>query len=431
MGKITAVVLAISVCLGILFWKFAPNFSQGEPEDSGPITLNIWGFAEDEMLLRPITEAYKKERLNVTIKFTPQNLQNYRLRVQTQIANNQGPDIFIIHNSWVPMLLRTNTISQAPDSFVTLSDITRDYYPVVKDSLTFNNQIYALPRGVDGLALYYNEDILKSAGVAVPQTWEQFREIAIKTTVVGSDGKIKTAGAAMGTTNNVDYWSDILGLLFFQQLVNPETPDTEAGAEVIDFYTSFYNDPSRRVWDRDLEASTQMFKDGRLTFLIAPSSKIAYLKDVNPALNFKTAPLPQLASRYVSYGSFWAYAVANNSQYKDAAWDFLTFLTSEGGEYTYNQEALRSGRLPLPYAHKNLQKELSQDPLFGIFAYQGPFYKSWYLSSGTLDQGINDEMIKLFQSVVEKSNLGHSSLSELRSVAPSIKEVLNKHRPAQ
>lgn len=430
MGKIIAIVLAISVISGVLFWKFAPNFSQTS-EDNGPVTLNVWGFAEDEMLIKPIIEAYKKERPNVTIKFTPQNLQNYRLRVQTQIANNQGPDVFIIHNSWAPMFIRTNTISSAPETLITMNDINKDYYPIVKDTLTFNNRIYALPRGVDGLALIYNEDILKSAGVSVPQTWEQFREAAIKTTVVGADGKIKTAGAGMGTTNNVDYWSDILGLLFFQQLVNPETPNTSAGAEVIEFYTSFTKDPSRSVWSKDLEPSTQLFKDGRLTFLIAPSSMISYLKQSNPTLNFKTAALPQLASRYVSYGSFWAYAVSNNSQYKDKAWDFVTFLTSEGAEYTYNQEALKTGRFPLPYGHKNLQKELSQDALFGIFAYQGPFYKSWYLSSGTLDQGINDEMIKLFQTVVDGNILGQSALSGLGQIAPSIQEILSKHRPAQ
>ena len=425
MGKIIAIVLAISVFLGFAFWKFSPAF-EGKSQ-TGPITLTLWGLWDDDSFVKSAIDSYEKAHPNITVNYTHQPSINYRTRVQTQISSGQGPDIFEIHNSWLPMFLQTSYISPMPDTVETFDDYTKAFYPIVTDSFTKNKRIFAIPFSIDGLALYYNEDILKAAGVNPPIYWSDFIDSAVKMTVKDSAGNIQTAGAALGATNNVDYWSDILGLLFAQQPgVSFEHPDSQLGADVLTFYTSFIIDPRRKTWDVTLENSTQAFSEGKLAYYFAPSSQVNSMKQKNPSLNFKVIPVPQLPSHdSVGWGDFWGLSVSANSQYPTEAWNFLKFLTSAEEEKSLYQEDLPGKLIGQPYSRAELQNELLSDPFAGAFVAQGPYYKSWYLSSDTADAGINDQMVNLFQgavnSVIQQNVPPQSALS---AIVPQIQSTL-------
>lgn len=431
MPKIVILVLALAVSAGVLFWKFGPDLTQRSVAEK-EVTLTFWGLWEDENLIRPAIDAYKSINPKVTISYNFQSTRNYRSRVQTQIANNQGPDIFMIHNSWVPMFLKTNTLSSAPDSVINFDDYSKTFYPIVSETLTQNKKIYAFPRGIDGLALFVNEDILKAAGVAPPQSWEQFVDAAVKTTVIDTEGKIKTAGAAMGTTGNVDHWPEIIGLLFLQQPgASLERPNSAEGAEVLKFYTDFVLDPNKKVWDASMESSTQAFASGRLAFYFAPSWRAYELRVANPQLNFKVVPVPQLPGKVVAWGTFWGYAVAANSTSQKQAWEFIKFLTTPDVERLLYQQAAQIRLLGLPYSRISMQKELISDPIVGAFVAQAPFYKSWYLSSHTFDAGVNDEMINYYEDAINATLQGQSPLAALQITAQGVAQVLDKYTGTQ
>ncbi len=426
MRKLIILVLALSTFLGFLYWKFAPDFNQ-KPVVEGPITLTVWGLFEDDAAMAPLIQAYKKLKPNVTVNYVKQSPLNYRSRVQTQVTSGQGADIFMIHDSWLQMFLKVNALSELPTSVLSNTEYEQIFYPVAKRSFMRENKVYAFPREVDGLALYYNEDILKAAGVTVPVTWSDFVTAAGKVTVTGSDGSIQTAGAALGTTTNVDYWSDIIGLLFLEQPgANLERPDNEKSAEVLKFYTSFITDPRKKVWDVNLDSSTQAFLSGRLAFYFAPSTKIAEIKKINPNLNFKIAPVPQLTSKRVSYANFWGYAVSPTSKNQKAAWEFVKFLTlPDSQRFFYQEKAKVNEGYGLPYSRVDLQSQLADDPIMGAFVNQGPYYDWWYLSSGTQDQGMNDQIIKLYQEAVNATLLGQDPQAALQITARGVQQVLN------
>lgn len=429
MKKIIIVVLILSVILGFLFWKYAPSFFSKSGGNS-QIELKLWGLWEDDSLIKPAIEEYSRLHPNVKVSYNHQNSINYRTRVQTQIINNQGPDILLIHNSWLSMFLKTNSLAPLPISVMTDDEYTRTFYPVAKSSFSKNGKIYALPLEIDGLALYYNEDLLKNIGAKVPQTWPEFIDTASAVTVKDAQSNIKTAGAALGTTSNVDFWPDILGMLFSQQPgTSLEHPDNDKGAEVLKFYISFITDPKRKVWDIPLESSTQAFYEGKLAFYFAPSWRANELKVSNPNLHFKIAPVPQIPGQpRAAWATFWAFGVASNSPHQKEAWDFLKFLTSAQVEKLLYQEASKVRLFGEPYSRMDLQGEVSQDPLVGAYVVQGPYYKGWYLSSKTFDQGINDEMIKYFEDGVN-SVVGQNQdpKQALQTVAKGVNQVLDKY----
>ena len=54
------------------------------------------------------------------------------------------------------------------------------YYPGPVNSCTLNGRLYGVPFGSNDLVLFYNEDMLKKAGVSVPTTWDELLDAAAK-----------------------------------------------------------------------------------------------------------------------------------------------------------------------------------------------------------------------------------------------------------
>lgn len=430
MKKIIIIVLVLAIVLGFLFWKFGQNlpfFKQKAPQ--GPITLTYWGLWEEDNLIRPAVLEYQKQNPNITISYVKQSSTNYRTRVQTQIREGVGPDVFRIHNSWLPMFAAD--LAPSPADAFSLEEYRNLFYPVAVDSLVKNNQILAAPMEIDGLALFINEEMVKGIGGNPPLNWQQFIEAAAKMTVKDSSG-IKTSGAAMGSTGNVDHWSDILGLLLFQQPgVNLNNVATTTVAEVINFYTGFVTDPKRKTWDTNLPPSTQMFAQGRLGFYFAPSWRAHELRVANPNLKFKVAPVPQLSDNKAAYASFWAEAVSKNSKNTAEAWKFVKFLTSAPAQRLAYQQASQVRLFGEPYSLKSLAQELANDPIVGAFINQGPIYKFWYLSSNTFDGGINDEMIKYWEDGINATLAGADPMGALQTVDRGVQQVLDKYTKSQ
>ena len=430
MKKLIIIVLSLSIILGFIIWKFGPSislFNKIKPKE--PITLTYWGLWEDDNLIKPLIDEYQKSHPLIIINYVKQSSVNYRTRVQTQIRNGVGPDVFRIHNSWLPMFQLD--LAQAPVDIFTLSDYRSLFYPIAEASFVKENQILAAPMEVDGLALFYNEDILNGVGGKPPKNWQEFIDLATKMTVRDSSG-IKTAGAGIGSVGNVDHWPDLIGLLMMQQpgvdLNNVAAPQV---SEIFKFYTDFVIDPKRKTWDVNLPSSTQMFVSGRLGFYFAPSWRAHEIRVANPNLKFKVVPVPQLSGKSVAYGSFWAEAVSKTSKYQKEAWQFIKYLTSEEAEKLAYRGASQIRLFGEPYSLVSLGNELANDPIVGAFVTQGPIYKSWYLSSNTFDNGLNDEMIKYFEDGINATLQGTSPDIALQTVDRGVKQVIDKYTKIQ
>lgn len=430
MKKIALIVVGFSAILSYLFWKYSPNLTtitfKKAPE---VVNLNYWGF-EDEKVIKEVVDSYQKTYPKVKINYVRQTLLNYRTRVQTQIRSGVGPDVFQIHNSWVAMMV--SDLSPAPVSIITLGEYGQIFYPVAYDSLIAGGKIYALPIEVDGLALYVNSDILKAAGLTLPTTWQEFINTATTVTVKNEQGQIQTAGAALGTTSNIDFWPEILGLLLIQQpKVDFISPASEQAAEVLKFYTSFVVDPKSKTWDVNLASSTWMFINGKLAFYFAPSSQADVIKAANPALNFTTQVVPQLPGRNVGWGSFWAEAVSPESKYPKEAWEFVKFLSLGNSRQLIFQAQTQAGSTGKPYARIDLANSQINDPVLGSFIKQAPYYKWWYLNSQTQDAGINEEIISHYQQAVDATLQGQDTKATLQNISPLIRQSLDKYTKAK
>src|SRR3989344_7479570 len=144
MKRIIIIVLSISIIFGFLFWKFAPNLSLfNKAKPAGPITLTYWGLWEDDNLIKPLLAEYQSKNPNVVINYERKSSLNYRTRVQTQAREGVGPDVFRIHNSWLPMF--EGDIYPSPQSVFNINDFRLSFYPIAEQSFVKGSQIFAVP----------------------------------------------------------------------------------------------------------------------------------------------------------------------------------------------------------------------------------------------------------------------------------------------
>lgn len=436
------IIFALIVLLGGIILLII-SFFQGKGLKKTSITLTYWGLFEPASVFEQVINDYEKSHPGVKINYSQEDLKYYSPRLQAALARGEGPDIFRLHQTWVPMLGKY--LSVLPSSVYDSASFEKDFYPSAVTSLKFKNSYVAIPLEYDGLALFYNEDLFRAIGAVPPKTWKELKSLACKLTVKDQQGKIRTAGVALGTTANIDQWSDILGLMMLQNgadLNNPAGCSKEGaclGRDALIFYTLFASDHACEgeevnpgaVWNASLPGSTYLFAGGSLAMYFGPSWKVFDLKAINPNLNFKVVPVPQLEGINVAWSSFWAEGVSNKSKYQKEAWDFLKYLSSDAVlQKLYNtQSALRL--FGEPYPKTNLANLLKDQSYVFPFLQQASFAKSWYLSSNTNDEGINTRIIKYYEDAVNAASGGSDPVSALSTVSSGVTQVLGQYESAK
>ncbi len=416
-----------------------PFLPSSTSKPSGPITLKYWGLWEPESVMKQVISDYQTSHPNVTIQYQKQTAQQYRERLQARIASGEGPDIFRFHNTWTPML--KNELAPLPTTVMDNQTFEKTFYPTAKYDLKMGNNYYGIPLGFDGLALYYNEDLFKAANIqSPPATWEELRTISSRLTQKDpKTGQLKVSGVALGATSNVDHWSDILGLMmlqngvemtkgnevYFNKSLTADTPPRNLGEDALSYYTLFVTQD--KVWDPTWEPSTMAFSSGRVAMIFAPSWRVFDIRSANPALNFKIAPVPQLPGGTVSWASYWAEGVSAKSPNQAEAWAFLKYLSeTQTLRKLYGEEA-KTRLFGEPFSRQDMASSLQDEPYAGAYISSAPIARSWYLTSNTNDNGIDDKTIKYFEDAVNSVVGGGNPTVALETAAKGVTNVLTQY----
>lgn len=421
-ASVLVILMAFFTAKYLLGNKNQNDLSQGE--------IVWWGLWEDDLIFRDAITEYESKNPNIKIKYVKQSKEDYRERLTNALAKGIGPDIFRIHNTWVPMY--KVELSNAPVALFSITDFSSSFYPISVSDLTLDTGIVGVPLEFDGLVLYVNEDIFEKSGKNIPMTWNELRQTARELTIKDENDAIIQSGVALGRTENVDHWPEILGLMMLQNGVDLSKPTGKLAEDALDFYTLFSSDD--KVWDATQPSSTVAFSGGHLAMYIGPSWRALEVRLQNPNLRFKTVPVPQLPKTGsneadVNYASYWVEAVWNRSKNKTASWDFLKYLsTKEVLEKTYNQ-ASKTRMFGEPYSRQDMSSLLVDHPIIGAVVKSGNTSQTWFLQSKTWDgpTGINSQINKYFEDAINLVNTGKEAKIALEPVAQGVIQVLSQY----
>lgn len=413
-------VIIVLALIGVGGW-FAWNMFSANRQ----VTITYWGLWENESIIRPIIADFEAQNPSVKVEYVKQSQKQYRERLTAAIDRGEGPDAYRFHNTWVSML--KNELAPAPEDIMTAEEFTSTFYPVAKADLVGGSSVYGLPLMFDGLGLYINEDIFSASGLTPPSTWEDVLALVPQLTVRNETG-ITTSAIALGTTNNVEHFSDIVATMIMQnggKLVDPTGTSAE---EALLFYKKFsdQNDPMY-TWNETFDNSVYAFATGRVAMILAPSWRAFDIKQITPTANFKIVPIPQLPGNTVNWASYWVEGVSAKSKNQKQAWEFIKFLTNKESAVKLYTEASKTRLFGEPYARVDLAATLAGDPYVEAYVTEAPTAKSFPLASRTFDNGLNDKLIKYIEDAVNSVQSGNSPTQALTTAAGGFNQVFSQY----
>lgn len=344
------------------------------------VNLQYWSVFNDSQDMQVLFDAYHTVAPNVTISYKKLNVTDYENQLIQALAQGRGPDIFSVHNTWLPRYLdklESIPANQSPiDQFV----------PIVKQVADVDNQIYGLPYSVDTLAMYYNPKVLNSSGVAtIPTTWDEF-DAAIKKMAQRDGADFTQMGAALGTVNNVNRGIDPLELMMLQngtQMTDDaHTKATFAGDQKnspgLAAFNKFlsYSKPtsSTYTWNNSLSDAFTAMINGHLGILFNYSYNYDKILNLNVGAGIRVAPVPQIAgtTNPVALGNFWLEGVSKKSQQQLEAWKFIVWATGANGAKVFAEQTKKPG------ARMDILATQKGDRAIGAFASQAEIATTWY-----------------------------------------------------
>jgi len=424
------IIIIIGIVLSvILIVLLAITLLSKKKISSGQITW--WGLWEDASVVQPLIDEYQNTHPGIKINYIKQSHQDYRERLTSAMAKGEAPDIFSFHNSWVPMF--KNNLDALPASILNPSDFAKNYYKTITSDLVNGNSIVGIPLGYDALTLFINDDIFTKSGKTPPANWDDLRILAKELTTKNEKDEITQSGIALGQTENVDHWQEIIALLMLQNGVDLSRPTGKNTEGALVFFTNFAN--MDKVWDSSLPASTQAFAGGKLAMYFAPSWRAFEIKAANPNLKFHTVPVPQLPKDTpdqpdITYATYWAQGVWSKSASKMIAWQFLNFLSSQESLQKMYQNASTIRGFGEAYPRIDMASLLSTHPILGSITTQSAGAVGWFLNSRTFDgpTGINTQVSNYFRDAINSINRKEKSPTDaLKTCAEGVTQILTQY----
>jgi multiple sugar transport system substrate-binding protein len=323
-----------------------PGTATEVPPQAEPVKIRgtVWLGEAELAALEQLTEAYQETHPNVEVEWI--NIVGGgpygRDKLRTMIAGGDAPDLMMLNTGQFEALATRGALLPL-DSFVEKEGFDLSiYWPQAIEGSRYQGRLYALPRDMSNVILYYNKDLFDEAGVAYPTadwTWDDFLAAAQALTKDrNGDGEIDQWG--FGILNWAWAWAgfvlgnggEILSADRTQCLM--EDPKTvEALKFYFDLQTKHEVSPPPGALPEQAWAGDWFLTQSAAMGLFGPWWRPALVTMENPfrwdvAYPPKSPNTGQRAT--VVYTDHWA--ISSGSKVADATWHFIKFLTSQQGQ---------------------------------------------------------------------------------------------------
>ncbi|MFD1957734.1 ABC transporter substrate-binding protein [Paenibacillus thailandensis] len=341
-------------------------------------------------------------------------------KLQQAIPAGTAPDVSMLERAYVQMFADSEVLEDLTPYLESSGMSQDDFVPGLMGHSVFNDQLVSLPLNRSTPILYVNKTMLDEAGLKVPTTWEELKEVA-NALVVKENGEIKRYGVTMP----YDTWYPLAmitqagGTFFNEDKTSIGFGDNGVGVKVFSFLKdlqstgALYYPPSQDSGN----ITNQMFVDGKVGLLYQSTGSMGGL-DASVKFDYVAAFLPK-DQQYANPTGGANVAMLSSSKNKEAAWEFIRWVMQdeEGGQ----QFILDSGYLP--FTNKMVESQAIQDLWAAEPNRKVAFEQLQYAVDTNLDTGwpeIMKEFFSAMEAILYDSKDIPSTLEEFRKEAERI-----------
>jgi len=322
--------LAVSGCAG----AGAP----GGGDADGTTTLTLATVNNPQMKdMEELKGEFEKDHPDIKVKFIQMEENDLRDAVTKDIATKGGQyDIVTVGSYEVPIWGQNDWLVNLTDRAAETDGYdVDDILTPVREALTVNDNLYAVPFYGESSFLMYNKELLSAAGVTLGEhpTWQEVADAA---------KKVKTDDVAGICLRGKPGWGELFAPLttvvqtfggnWFDEDWNA-TVNGEGFTEAVEFYTGLVKEAGQRdPVSTGFTECLNLFTQGKTAMWYdatsaAGSVESPELSSIAGKVGYAHAPVVETEEA----GWLWAWnlAIPETSQKQDAAWEFVSWATSK------------------------------------------------------------------------------------------------------
>lgn len=156
------------------------------PAWAEPVTINLWTVDRPGEYHYKMAEEFSAKNPDIKVNVRSVQFPDMVNELAKAMATGEAPDVTYIDNPDVALFASRKLLLDLKPMVDKSSVIKLDtIYPGPLASVNYKGGIYGIPRGANTIALYYNADLFKAAGLdpaKPPKTWDELYEAAKKLT---------------------------------------------------------------------------------------------------------------------------------------------------------------------------------------------------------------------------------------------------------
>jgi len=320
-----------------------------------------WGSKSEVDIIKPILAEFEKQNPDIKVDFM-HIPQNYFQKIHLLFASNLAPDVIFLNNLYLPIYANAGLLeSLEAQKFRSLAqkkpslqaskpskhpDDPSPFYKKAIETLSYNGKLYAVPRDVSNLVVYYNKDIFSKYGVPCPSKYWSFNDLLVLAQKLTKD-------------TDIDGKTDIWGISFEEDLIFYlpyllsegggvlsddlktsiiDTPESKKGLQFYSDLRNKYNVAPKKSQSASATMA-QLFLQGKLAMQVSGRWLVPkYRQDANFKWNVVNFPNGDKGSIVPMDASGWA--ITKNSKHKAAAAKLIEYLSSKQSIEKFTQSGL-------------------------------------------------------------------------------------------
>ena len=321
-----------------------------ETQKAEPITINFWHHysvqsAENETLMNVLIPKFEEENPGIKVNAVSHEWADLHDKILISAQSDTLPDVARLDIAWVPEFQKMGVLTALDEEMADFDAVTADLLDSAMSTGYVQGHYYAMALNTNTKILFYNKDALTAAGLAVPTTMEEFAAA-----VAALSGKNENGQQVWGLNEPALSGWNVLPYIWSNggNITNEDNTkasgyiNSEATIKAVQMLADMAKNGQLSGYNSGDIPMTDGFGTGRYMLLLEGPWKTAELAGAYPDMAYGNCQLPAGEAGSISVLGGEDIAMFNTAN-KDAAWEFMKFMTSPFAE----EEMAKCGQIPV------------------------------------------------------------------------------------
>ncbi|MDS7593904.1 sugar ABC transporter substrate-binding protein [Agrobacterium tumefaciens] len=295
------------------------------------VTLTLWSLDRDIQPAPNLIKEFNAQNNGIKIEYRQIQFDDVVSEAMRAYSTGKAPDIIAIDNPNHAMFASRGAFLDLTDKIKESTVIKpENYFPGPLKSATWDGKYYGVPKATNTIALYYNKDLFKAAGLdpeKAPQTWDELVETARKLNDPSKNIYGITFSAKANEEGTFQFlpWAQMGGASY--KAINGEgaVRALTIWKQILDEKLTSPDTLTRSQWD-----STATFNAGNAAMAISGPWEIdRMLADAKFEWGTALLPVPQEGAQRSSAMGDYNWAIFSKTKHPDEAFKALEFFASK------------------------------------------------------------------------------------------------------